>query len=166
MGLAGAIAQWMQGVPTQKTQLIGDILQLNGSKTNAEFIRGVMARIIAAGVVPGLEPAIDRVDVGGPRSPQRRGNALDAELLDRMADGSDYSDRGGVSNNTRMNQWISAPESIPPNSDRAKAQAWYAVDVAKGNAVAPDRFAEIAQSGDAEDNSYSLPVQGGGEWRN
>lgn len=97
MGFAGAIAQWLQGVPTQKTQLIGDILQLNGSKTNAEFIRGVMARIIAAGVVPGLGTAVDRGDVGGPRSPQRRGDAaLNAELLDGLAASSNYVDRGSL----------------------------------------------------------------------
>lgn len=96
MGLAGAIAQWMQGVPTQKTQLIGDILQLDGSKTNAEFIRNIMARIIAAGVVPGLEPPVDRGDVGGTRSPQRRGDAaLNADTLDRIATESDGANRVG-----------------------------------------------------------------------
>jgi hypothetical protein len=35
-----------------------------------------------------------------------------------------------------------------------------------GTDITPERFSEISMSGDDDDNSYSLPVQGGGEWQN
>jgi hypothetical protein len=124
IGLAGAIGQWLQGVPTPQTRLIADILHLDGSRTNAEFIRSVFDRVVNSGVVPGLGTTVDRDDVGGTRNAVRRGDAaLNAELLDGMAASSDYGDRGSLPDGV--------PSIAPPENIRA--QAWAAADVARGN---------------------------------
>ncbi len=55
IGAAGAIAQWLQGIPTPATKLIASVLHLDESRTNAEMLRNIFRRIISTGVVPGLE---------------------------------------------------------------------------------------------------------------
>lgn len=47
---------------------------------------------------------------------------------------------------------ISPPESIEPNSDRAKAAAWYAADVARGRAMPPNEFSEWSQSAQEDES--------------
>jgi hypothetical protein len=55
IGAAGAIAQWLQGIPTPTTKLIASVLHLDESRTNAEMLWEVFRRIISTGIVPGLE---------------------------------------------------------------------------------------------------------------
>ncbi len=55
IGGGGAIAQWLQGIPTPTTKLIASVLHLDESRTNAEMLRNVFRRVISTGVVPGLE---------------------------------------------------------------------------------------------------------------
>lgn len=138
--VAGAFSQWLQGTPSQETKLIKSVLQLEG-ETNAQLVRSAINRIIGAGVVPGLDrPPVVGDDVGRSGTSPRRSNAVASP------------------------QWISSPESIEPNSDRAKSQAAYAADVARGRAASPQRMNELLANSDGE-NTFS-EIVGGGEWQN
>ncbi|MGL5062852.1 MAG: hypothetical protein ACRC62_22990 [Microcoleus sp.] len=75
--------------------------------------------------------------------------------------GIDYSavssvgawDDAGRSRESGLNRAsVAPPESIEPNSDRAKAAAWYAADVARGRAMPPDKFAEWARSANEDES--------------
>jgi hypothetical protein len=81
-----------------------------------------------------------------------RGNAaLNADTLESIANDVDnYGRRGDRPDPVA---WIAPPESIEPNSDRAKSAAWYAADVARGGSMAPSEFAEWSQSGDEDPQS-------------
>jgi hypothetical protein len=140
IGMTSAIAQWLQGEPTPATKLIANVLRLDEGRTNADFLRDVFDRVFASGVVPGLESPGAGDDVGGPRSAARRGNALDAELLDRMADGSDYGDRGSMP--------APAVRVAEDYFDRQRRNGRRLPNIPiAGTDITPERFSEISMGG-------------------
>lgn len=171
MGLSGAVAQWLQGEPTPTTKLIANVLQLDGTKTNAELVRAGIRRVIGAGVVPGLDqPAGDDYNVESSGARTRRGDeTLGAHTLEAIAnDVANCDNRGAVRN---PGAWNVAPETIPPNTDQARIAARRAADQVRGRTIddlpiGPGEFSAWAQSGDFDDNSCSVPVEGVGEWQN
>jgi hypothetical protein len=145
----------MQGTPSGETKWIKSALQLEG-ETNAELIRSGIRRLVDTGAVPGLDAPVPGDDVGRFGAPERRGDAaLDA--------GDNYGDR--------VTGDFSTACIVPPENIRA--QAWAAADIARGRnpiegtGIYPSQYVRESMAGDADDNSYSLPVQeGSGEWRN
>ena len=116
-------------------------------------------------VAGGRADGLGRGPVGTVRDQRDRGGdvGLDAGLLEGMANDGDYGDRG--IDNLR-NSSIAPPETI-------RSQAWRAADIARGKKpidgtdIYPSQYIRESMAGDADDNSYSLPVQeGSGEWRN
>jgi hypothetical protein len=86
---------------------------------------------------------------------------LNAGTLERIADGGDYVDRGPRPDRLPS---VSSPEVI--------SEAWRQADIARGRSpiegtnVYPSQYIRDSLAGDANDNSYSMPVQGGDEWQN
>jgi hypothetical protein len=54
LGCASTVAQWLQGTPSSKSQLIASVLRLDGAATNAQLVRSAIDRLLTSGVVPGL----------------------------------------------------------------------------------------------------------------
>lgn len=158
MGLSGAIAQWLQGEPTPTTKLIAKVLQLDGTRTNAELIRDGISRIVNSGGVPGLgdSGAADRVGEYGGRS--RSGDALNAETLERMAADGDYGNCQPVPNpDARVTQyWRNRPHDRPV----------VGAPTIEGTNITPMEFAARSMG---DEQGYSVPlssIEGGGEWPN
>lgn len=165
------VGLWFTGKPSPTT---GKILQHLGLKNDlvndvagdrgGNYFPGVGT----SGPTPDLErfgatPRRGNEQFGG--TTPRGGNAgLNADTLEAIA--NDVGDYGTRRPSRNPVAWVSASESIPPNSDRAKAAAAYAADVAMGRAASPEQMNEFLAGGDDDDNSYSTPVQGGGEWQN
>lgn len=54
LGGASAFAQWLQGTPSAKSQLVASVLRLDGVATNAQLVRSAIDRLLTTGIVPGL----------------------------------------------------------------------------------------------------------------
>jgi hypothetical protein len=150
--VVAAFSQWMQGTPSQETKLIKSVLQLEG-ETNAQLVRSAFRRVVGAGVVPGLDAPVPGDDVGRFGAPERRGDAaLDVGV-------PDYDDRGAMP--------APAARVAEDYFDRQRREGRRLPNIPiAGTDITPERFSEISMGGDSDDNSYSLPVQGGGEWQN
>lgn len=149
--VVAAFSQWMQGTPSQETKLIKSVLQLDG-ETNAQIVRSAFRRVVGAGVVPGLDAPVPGDDVGRFGAPERRGDAL-------VVDVHDYGDRGAVP--------PPAAQVAEEYFDRQRREGRRLPNIPiAGTSITPEQFAMDSMSGDSDDNSYSLPVQGGGEWQN
>jgi hypothetical protein len=147
------VGLWFTGKPSSATHRILNHLGLNnGLDTSGGDGGDVSDRANLRGnpVDTAHRQSADYGDVG-----------LNAGTLERIADGGDYGDRGDRP--ARLPS-VSSPEVI--------SAAWRQADIARGRSpiegtdIYPSQFARESMAGDADDNSYSMPVQGGDKWQN
>lgn len=135
VGLSGAIAQWLQGSPSQGTKLISSILRLEEAPTNAVLLRNIFDRILDSGAVPGAAVVGDV----SPETERRRSDVLDP-----------IPHWGG-----HVPEWSDG--GTPTRLD-IRAQAHRAADIARGRSpiegtdMYPSQFTVLSQPGDDFDD--------------
>ena len=96
IGVGVTFAQWLQGTPTSKAQLIAKVLRLNGSETNARLIQSAIDRILSSGLVPGITTTGTRPEPTRQPESSRLGVSQQVEAIGR-----------------RMQQQLNSPERQP-----------------------------------------------------
>lgn len=143
------VGLWFTGKPSPTT---GKILQHLGLKNDlVNDVAGDRGGNYFPSVgTSGATPDLERFGA----TPGRGNASLSADTLEAIAnDVGDYDTRRPSRNPVA---WVSASESIPPNSDRAKAAAAYAADVAMGRAASPEQMNQMLRnSGDGETEGFS-----------
>jgi hypothetical protein len=92
LGGASAFAQWLQGTPSARSQLVASVLRLDGAVTNAQLIRSAIDRLLTSGIVPGLnvsqpetmQPSIRPRRLGVTDQARAIANQMEQRLADRQ----------------------------------------------------------------------------------
>jgi hypothetical protein len=114
MGCASTVAQWLQGTPSSKSQLIASVLRLDGAATNAQLLRSAIDRLMTSGVVPGLGVSQPETMRPSPSPTRLRVNDQARAIADQMEQRLAERQRPQQSqpmNRTAWNEWNGTVDS-------------------------------------------------------